>query len=96
MNAVQAMTAPGTITLTTQARDYSVEIIIADTGPGVEEGKQEKIFEPFYTTKPEGEGTGLGLYLCRKIAVEHGGVLHFESKPGQGSQFILRLPIRGH
>jgi len=96
MNAVQAMTAPGIITLTTQARDYSVEIIIADTGPGVEEGKQEKIFEPFYTTKPEGEGTGLGLYLCRKIAVEHGGVLHFESKPGQGSQFILRLPIRGH
>jgi signal transduction histidine kinase len=94
MNAVQAMKEPGTITLTTRALDFGVEIVIADTGPGVDAAISEKIFEPFYTTKPEGEGTGLGLYLCRKIMSEHEGSLNFESTPGQGSRFVIRLPLR--
>ena len=94
MNAVQAMANPGTITLTTRALPFGVEIVIADTGKGVDESIREKIFEPFYTTKPEGEGTGLGLYLCRKIMSEHEGSLNFESTPGEGSCFIIRLPLR--
>ncbi len=87
MNAVQAMSTPGTITLTTRALPYGVEIDIADTGKGVEEDIRDKIFQPFYTTKPEGEGTGLGLYLCRKIMSEHEGSLNFESTLGEGSRF---------
>jgi len=94
MNAVQAMKTPGIITLTTRALAYGVEIDIADTGDGVEEELRDKIFEPFYTTKPEGEGTGLGLYLCRKIMSDHEGSLNFESTRGEGSRFILRLPLR--
>jgi len=94
MNAVQAMSSAGTLTLETICEDYSVEIIISDTGSGVEDSIKEKIFEPFYTTKPEGEGTGLGLYLCRKIIQDHQGVITFDSTPGVGSRFIIQLPLR--
>lgn len=93
LNAVQAMKQPGTITLSTVAHDYSIEVSVADSGCGVEETLREKIFEPFFTTKPEGEGTGLGLYLCRKIMQDHDGSLRFESTPGVGSRFVLQLPL---
>ncbi|RME39174.1 MAG: sensor histidine kinase, partial [Deltaproteobacteria bacterium] len=53
---------------------------------------QERIFEPFFSTKKEGEGTGLGLYLCRKILQGHGGSLELKSAPGAGARFRLALP----
>lgn len=93
INAVQAMASPGTLTLTTRSENYTVELIISDTGSGVDESIRQKIFEPFYTTKPEGEGTGLGLYLCRKIIEDHNGAITFKSQLGGGSHFIIQLPL---
>jgi signal transduction histidine kinase len=66
---------------------------VIDSGPGIDPDQQEKIFTPFFTTKPEGEGTGLGLYLCRKIAQEHNGDILVDSKPGQGSTFTFVIPM---
>ena len=93
MNAVQAMENPGTLTLSTRVEDFSVQMIVSDTGAGVDESIREKIFDPFYTTKPEGEGTGLGLYLCRKIIQDHQGAITFQSQLGIGSRFIVQLPL---
>jgi signal transduction histidine kinase len=69
-----------------------VEVSIADTGPGVPAAVREHIFEPFFSTKGEGEGTGLGLYICRNIAAEHGGRLFLETEEGKGTAFRLLLP----
>jgi signal transduction histidine kinase len=70
-----------------------VYIQVIDSGPGIDPDQQEKIFTPFFTTKPEGEGTGLGLYLCRKIAHEHNGDILLETTPGCGSTFTFVLPV---
>ena len=94
MNAVQAMHGQGTITLTTRYTDADeVELSVRDTGPGVPAELQEQIFVPFFTTKPEGDGTGLGLYLCRNIVLEQGGRIELISMPGAGADFVVTLPI---
>ncbi len=97
-NAHQAMRhsgSPRRLTITT-GRDPAgpqVSLAIADTGPGIPAEIRAKIFEPFFTTKPPGEGTGLGLSLCRGIVEEHGGTIGVESEPGQGTTFLIRLPV---
>ena len=69
---------------------------ISDTGAGIPEAIREKIFEPFFTTKEVGKGTGQGLTLARSIVVDkHGGKLTFETEPGKGTTFYVRLPING-
>jgi two-component system sensor histidine kinase PilS (NtrC family) len=68
----------------------SVEIVVADTGRGIALGDFERIFDPFYTTKPD--GTGLGLPTVHRIVESHGGALQVESRPGVGTQFRVRLP----
>ncbi|MCP4605197.1 MAG: PAS domain S-box protein [Proteobacteria bacterium] len=69
-------------------------IEIEDNGPGMTEATRKRIFEPFYTTKPEGEGTGLGLSVSYFIVVEnHGGNLTVESRPGSGAKFTICLPL---
>jgi PAS domain S-box-containing protein len=94
MNAVQAMQGKGAITLrTTQISGDEIEISVQDTGPGIPEDVRKQIFKPFFTTKPEGEGTGLGLYLCQNIAQELGGSIRLQSAPGEGANFVVRLPI---
>ena len=70
----------------------SVHIDLIDNGSGIERDKQKKIFEPFYTTKPAGEGTGLGLPICQKIVEEHGGKIQLDSRVGRGSVFRINLP----
>ena len=70
-----------------------VRIEIADTGPGVPKEIINHIFEPFYTTKEEGEGTGLGLSLAYGIVENHGGTITAESVPGNGTTFTIELPI---
>ena len=70
-----------------------IEISVADNGNGIPEAIKEKIFQPFFTTKPTGQGTGLGLSLSYDIVKAHGGELRVETKEGEGSYFSILLPI---
>jgi len=65
----------------------------ADTGPGMSEEVRRDIFKPFFTTKPPGKGTGLGLYICHQIVEKHGGTIEVDSAVGKGTTFRIRLPI---
>ncbi|MGE5300414.1 MAG: sensor histidine kinase, partial [Acidobacteriota bacterium] len=73
----------------------SVEIVLSDTGTGIEEGVIDRIFDPFFTTKPLGKGTGLGLSICYGIIKEHNGSISVKSRKGQGAAFTIRLPANG-
>lgn len=89
-------THPGQITLRTSVVDSDwVEIAIADNGPGMSKRIQEQIFNPFFTTKPIGKGTGMGMWISYQIVTEkHRGKLQCFSTPGKGTEFVIRLPIR--
>ena len=93
-NAIQAMGGHGTLTIrTARENDQMIRVEICDDGPGIPEDIIERIFTPFFTTKPFGEGTGLGLDLAWRIVVEkHGGNLSVQSKPGD-TRFIVCLPL---
>jgi signal transduction histidine kinase len=94
-NAVDAMDGSGTLTVRTRRDDDCVLVEIGDTGPGIPEPVAAHIFEPFYTTKPVGKGTGLGLDICWRIVVQrHGGDLRFTSTPGD-TRFQVLLPTGG-
>ena len=69
-----------------------MEIRVIDNGNGIPQDLMDKIFQPFFTTKPTGEGTGLGLSLSYDIVKAHGGELKVETKKGGGSEFIIRMP----
>jgi signal transduction histidine kinase/ligand-binding sensor domain-containing protein len=73
--------------------DLGVQISVQDNGNGIPDAIKEKIFQPFFTTKPTGSGTGLGLSLSYDIVKAHGGDLKVESKEGEGSEFIIQLPV---
>jgi signal transduction histidine kinase len=70
-----------------------LEIIVSDNGNGIPQNIVDKIFQPFFTTKPTGQGTGLGLSLAYDIIKAHGGEIKVETKEGEGSMFIIQLPI---
>jgi signal transduction histidine kinase len=94
-NAVDAMGGRGILTVRTRLDGDRVLVEIGDTGPGIPEAVAAHIFEPFYTTKPVGEGTGLGLDICWRIVVQrHGGDLKFTSTPGD-TRFQVLLPTSG-
>ena len=96
VNACDAMAAAGgVLRVTTRALDGAVEIRIEDTGSGIAPDALARIFEPFYTTKPRGHGTGLGLLVTRRIVADHGGAIDVESEPGKGASFRIRLPLAG-
>jgi len=83
-----------TITITTLRKNDHVEVRVADNGNGIPESIKDKIFQPFFTTKPTGQGTGLGLSLSYDIVTKaHQGELKVESIPGEGSTFIINLPL---
>ncbi|MFZ2268850.1 MAG: ATP-binding protein, partial [Azonexus sp.] len=93
VNAAQAIEQRGTITLRSGADGDQVWFEIADTGKGMSQEVQNRIFEPFYTTKPVGKGTGLGLSISYDIIVKkHGGRIEVNSEPGQGTTFRITLP----
>jgi signal transduction histidine kinase len=93
-NAIDAMNGKGEIILRTYAEDQHVMIEIVDNGPGIPESIQSRIYEPFFTTKPPGKGTGLGLHISHDIvANRHHGQLLVESKPGE-TRFKVVLPVR--
>jgi signal transduction histidine kinase len=93
-NAIQAMNGSGTLTLRTMREgDDMVRVEIGDDGPGIPEDIIDRIFTPFFTTKPFGEGTGLGLDLAWRIVIEkHHGNVQVESEPGN-TRFIIELPL---
>ena len=94
-NALDAMDGRGTLTVRTRPEGDRVLVEIGDTGPGIPEAVAAHIFEPFYTTKPVGKGTGLGLDVCWRIVVQrHGGDLTFTSTPGD-TRFQVLLPTGG-
>jgi len=68
-------------------------IKVKDNGPGISQKIVDKIFQPFFTTKPTGQGTGLGLSLAYDIVKAHGGTLIAETKEGEGSSFFISLPM---
>jgi len=84
----------GTITIRTYKEDSSVFILVSDTGTGIPEGAQAKVFDHFFTTKEVGKGTGQGLSMAYQTIVEkHKGNLSFETENGKGTTFIIQLPI---
>ena len=80
----------------TRRAGEEVEVCVRDNGTGIPEAARSKIFQPFFTTKPSGEGTGLGLSLAHDIVTQgHGGTLSVDSREGEFTEFVLRLPFRG-
>ena len=82
-----------TVTVSTKKLDGKIRIQVNDNGNGIPQKVLEKIFQPFFTTKPTGQGTGLGLSLSYDIVKAHGGELKVETKEGEGSEFIIQLPL---
>jgi signal transduction histidine kinase len=93
VNAAQAIEGRGTITLTTGCLGDRVFLEVRDTGAGIPEEIRGEIFNPFFTTKPVGQGTGLGLPVSHEIVLKHGGQLDLETVPGQGTTFRVTLPV---
>ncbi len=91
--ALESFRRDGQIVLRTGRTNSHVWLRIKDNGPGISRENLSKIFDPFFTTKPQGKGTGLGLSLSYGIMQEHRGHIRAESQPGQGTEFILDLPI---
>lgn len=90
----KALQSPHKIIIQTQKiNERTIQIKIADNGPGIEEAIRSKIFDPFYTTKPPGKGTGLGLSIAYGVVEKHGGKIEVSSEPGKGTEFIITLPI---
>jgi signal transduction histidine kinase len=93
-NAIEACSDGGTVTVRTRPDAGGVVIEVVDTGGGIAPDLLERIFAPFFTTKPPGKGTGLGLSISHAIVEEHGGAIEVRSAPGQGSHFTIRLPLQ--
>ena len=81
------------VTVKTKKSNVIVEITVKDNGRGIPENIRQKIFQPFFTTKPAGQGTGLGLSLAYDIIKAHGGEIKVETTEGEGSQFMIQLPV---
>jgi signal transduction histidine kinase len=79
--------------VSTEKCDNKIHIIVKDNGNGIPQKISDKIFQLFFTTKPTGEGTGLGFSLNYDIIKAHGGTLKVESKEGEGSEFMISLPV---
>jgi len=96
-NAHQAMAkhpGPRVLTLRTTEADGRVRVEVRDTGPGIPPELLPRVFDAFFTTKPAGEGTGLGLWMSYSIVEQHQGRLGCESRPDGGATFVVELPYR--
>jgi signal transduction histidine kinase len=81
------------VSVSTKRKGAQIEIHVKDNGNGIPEKVLDKIFQPFFTTKPTGQGTGLGLSLSYDIVKAHGGELKVETREGEGTEFIIQLPV---
>jgi PAS domain S-box-containing protein len=93
-NALQA-TERGSVRVEIVDREGTVTVTVSDTGSGMSPGTLDRLFQPFFTTKAEGSGTGLGLAFSKRIVESHGGEIRVTSAPGKGSTFIVTLPKGG-
>jgi two-component system, NtrC family, sensor kinase len=92
-NAVQAMEGKGELKISTERNNGNVLAKIIDTGPGIPEEYLSKIYDPFFTTKEQGKGTGLGLNIVHQLVVKYGGKIDVSSLKGEGTTFSLSFPI---
>ncbi len=93
IHAISENSGRGSITLGLVAIDGLIRISITDDGPGIPEEVLPHIFEQFYTTKPVGKGTGLGLHICQEIVRDHGGEIRVESHASRGTTFVVEIPV---
>jgi len=94
INAIDAIDrGPGVISIRTINAGETVQVLVTDSGAGIPPEKISHIFEPFYTTKEPGRGTGLGLSVCHQIVTRHGGQILVSSKPDRGTTFTVILPL---
>ncbi len=93
INAAHAMQPGGKLTIVTLNNGNFYEMHFTDTGTGIPPQLLNKIFQPFFTTKPEGQGTGLGLPIVKQIVEQHQGEIHIQSQVGKGTTVIVRLPL---
>jgi signal transduction histidine kinase len=91
-NGLETLSSGGELTITTRFDGEAVEIAVADTGGGIAPDVEHRLFEQFFTTKPQ--GTGLGLSITRQIAEEHGGEVRWQNRAPLGATFTIRLPIK--
>ena len=90
----QSPGSKGLITVSTRGDGDWVEVRVSDTGTGIPEAARANVFNPFFTTKAVGKGTGQGLTIAHTVIVQkHRGTIHFETELGVGSTFIIRLPV---
>jgi signal transduction histidine kinase len=80
-----------TVWVSTKKEGDKIIISVRDNGPGIPQKLLDKIFQPFFTTKPTGQGTGLGLSLAYDIIKAHGGEIKVETKEGEGAEFVIQL-----
>ena len=95
LNASHAIEERGSITITTRHIGDDISIMIADSGVGMPKNIISNIFDPFFTTKNVREGTGLGLHIVRSVIEAHQGTISVDSQVGQGTSFIILLPVTG-
>lgn len=92
-NAVQAMEGKGELRISTTGQNGVVFATIKDTGPGIPKEYLSKIYDPFFTTKEQGKGTGLGLNIVHQLVEKHGGKIYVSSQEGKGTTFFLTFPV---
>ena len=94
INALQAsVEKKGTVSVDCTQRDFYVDIRVEDTGSGISAAQMNKIFDPYFTTKQSKSGTGLGLYITKKVVEDHNGSIKVDSTPDVGTVFTIRLPL---
>jgi signal transduction histidine kinase len=93
-NALRAVGTSGRLKVSTEREGDMAVVSISDTGVGIKPGDMEKLFQPFFSTRAAGEGTGLGLALCRRIVLRHGGQIRLTSEYGKGTRSEVRLPLK--
>jgi signal transduction histidine kinase len=91
LNGVEAMDGKGKLSLEVARQNGDVALAVSDTGPGIPQEKLPRVFEPFYSGKPN--GSGLGLTIAERIVSAHGGRIHIDSEPGRGTRVTRLFPL---